>query len=87
MNAKALGGLTALHIAAHYSHVEVVRQLLHFGADLTIAASRTGHTALHVATRQELVTLFLLICKFGKQGKLRIRDSEIRGKVPYLTSN
>ena len=58
MNAKALGGLTALHIAAHYSHVEVVRQLLHFGADLTIAASRTGHTALHVATRQELVTEF-----------------------------
>ena len=62
INEVALGGLTALHIAAHYGHVDVVKDLVAVGIDVSLQALKTGHDALHVASRlgNEKIVSFLL---------------------------
>ncbi|XP_055955417.1 oxysterol-binding protein-related protein 1 isoform X2 [Patella vulgata] len=58
---KANRGWTALHLAAYFGHIDIVRFLLERGADVNVANS-LGDTPLHRAAytgRLELVTLLL----------------------------
>ncbi|XP_018578962.1 NF-kappa-B inhibitor cactus isoform X2 [Anoplophora glabripennis] len=58
-------GETCVHVAALQGHVEVLRQLLWYGADINAREGRTGYTALHYAVERgdEAAVQFLLQCE------------------------
>nr|VZI30037.1 unnamed protein product [Spirometra erinaceieuropaei] len=61
VNAEGRNGLTPLHMAVHYNHVQLVELLLDHGADASCAAGN-GYTALHIAAKknhQDIASLLL----------------------------
>ncbi|XP_018334475.1 NF-kappa-B inhibitor cactus [Agrilus planipennis] len=57
-------GQTCVHVAAINGHVDVLRHLVWYGADINAREGRSGYTALHYAieNRDERLTTFLLEC-------------------------
>lgn len=57
-------GQTCVHVAARHGHVEVLRHLVWYGADINAREGCTGYTALHYAVerRDEPTVQFLLQC-------------------------
>ena len=87
INEVALGGLTALHIAAHYGHVEVVKDLVGVGIDIALQAFKTGHDALHVASRlgNEEIVRFLL--DSGAKPDSVIKQGRVASMLSKLSSS
>lgn len=57
-------GQTCVHVAAMHGHVEVLRHLVWYGADINAREGCMGYTALHYAVerRDEVTVQFLLQC-------------------------
>ena len=77
VNAQDKEGLTALHLAATYSDVEVAR-LLEAGADASLL-SKEGENALHLACKQGESSIVGLLIEHSKN---LIRARNIRGETP-----
>nr|XP_023029179.1 NF-kappa-B inhibitor cactus-like [Leptinotarsa decemlineata] len=58
-------GQTCVHVAAIRGHVEVLKHLVWYGADINARQGCTGYTALHYAVEQrdEALVQYLLTCK------------------------
>ncbi|XP_059155462.1 NF-kappa-B inhibitor cactus-like [Physella acuta] len=72
MSIRNFEGETCLHIAVRHSRIRIVKMLLDSGADINIGDGKSGRTALHIASEQNLVELVLLI--------LRRSDTEVNVK-------
>ncbi|KAJ8917829.1 hypothetical protein NQ315_010738 [Exocentrus adspersus] len=57
-------GQTCVHVAAMHGHIEVLRHLVWYGADINAREGCMGYTALHYAVerRDEAMVQFLLQC-------------------------
>lgn len=60
-----VSGQTCAHVAALHGHVEVLRHLVWYGADINAREGCMGYTALHYAVerRDEAIVQFLLQCE------------------------
>lgn len=76
-------GCTALHEAAGFGHLSIVRRLLAAGADQLSADSTDGSTPLHIACderRPEVVRE--LLCRPG--GSEAVKATDRRGATPLI---
>nr|KAI8750038.1 transient receptor potential cation channel subfamily A member 1-like [Biomphalaria glabrata] len=70
INAKNKMGKTALHLAAHNGHSEVVDTLISFNADLSLQ-DRDGNTALHLAVISANAQIVSMLLQRGAYPKAR----------------
>jgi ankyrin len=68
-------GLTPLHLAASYCHVDVVTLLLNKGAKINIT-SKDGATPLHLAAQEGCADVVNLLLERG--AKVNVRDKQNR---------
>ncbi|KAL0267461.1 UNVERIFIED_CONTAM: hypothetical protein PYX00_009721 [Menopon gallinae] len=78
-------GETCLHLSAYGGHLDILRHLIWFGADVNAREGKSGRTILHhaVETRNTKLLRFLLDeCPIGPNG-LRIDTPDYAGHTAY----
>lgn len=72
-------GVSALHAAAEFGHIQIVRALLNAGCDPNVRTRETGRTAVHLAAANNRVDIILELVRNGGADKF-LRDRA--GKLP-----
>lgn len=73
VNAKNYEGLSCVHIAASGNHLDILKTLLKYGADVNGRAEKSGKTILHEAAWSGNLNLVKFLISLGRQCDINAR--------------
>ena len=76
-------GRTPLHVACAADYSDMVKFLLHNGADITIRTKGEDQTAIHYAAKNDAVNALKILMENGAS----LNDLDYKGRTPLQVSD